>query len=54
MKGNEYQCNKCKEYFGLIQMRRSDGASVARPWCNKWNEFCQPQKHECETKGVVK
>ena len=53
MKVEEFQCSNCKEFGGWIQMRRPDRV-CERPWCSKWNEFCQPEKHECKKEGGAK
>ena len=53
VKVEELQCSNCKEFGGWIQMRRPD-RTCERPWCSKWNEFCQPQKHECKKEGGAK
>ena len=53
VKVEEFQCSNCKEFGGWIQMRRPD-RTCERPWCSKWNEFCQPQKHECKKEGGEK
>ena len=54
MKVEEFQCGNCKEFGGWIQMRRPDRVFGERPWCSKWNEFCQPEKHECKKEGGIK
>lgn len=40
-------CDTCRDYFGWVHIRRRDNVWIDRPWCNRHDDICQPQKHGC-------
>lgn len=45
------RCIECPYYLGWIQIRISETVLVDRPRCSRFNDVCQPRKHECDIKA---